>query len=179
MGGRVTHTTTSRRARRRPERKERTMRRILPATTGVLLTISAMAAPALAEQPVHERVIVKDVEATIPPPPECTGPAATLDLTFHLQSQLVFTSTTFHATETNNGTWTARDASGAMTASGHFAGHTSVQAPGEPTLVFTDVVNATGTTVDGEKTNFHLIEHLTITPDGDVQIDFERASCAP
>jgi hypothetical protein len=155
------------------------MRRILPAATGALLAMSALAAPALAEPPVHERTILKDVEATVPPPPECTGPATALDLTFHLQSHLVFTSTTFHITETNNGTWVARDASGAITASGHFAGHGSAQGPGEPTLLLTDVTNATGTTVDGQHTNFHFLAHLTITPDGDVRVDFERASCVP
>jgi hypothetical protein len=155
------------------------MRRIIPAATGALVAISAMAAPALAETPVHEWDVVKDVEATVAPPPECTTTATTLDLSFHLQTHVISTSTTFHATATENGTWTARDATGAMVASGYFTDNNSTQGPGEPTFLLTDLVNATGTTVDGQHVNFHLLAHVTVTPDGDVQVDFERASCVP
>ena len=66
-----------------------------------------------------------------------------------------------------------------MTASGRFVSHFSAQGPGEPTLVVTDLTNTTGTTVDGQHTNFHFLAHLTITPDGEATVDFERASCVP
>lgn len=155
------------------------MRRILTAVTGALLAIGVMAAPALAEPPVHERDIVKDAQATVPVPGECSGPATTLDLTFHLQAHTTFTSTTFHFTGTVAGTWVARDANGVAVASGHFASHSSTQGPGEPTLAVTDATTATGRTMDGQLTNFHFVSHLTVTPNGDVQVDFGNARCTP
>jgi hypothetical protein len=135
-------------------------------------------APADASPPTHEKTVVKDVEVTIAPLAECPAPGtASIDLVFHDIFRLTSTDTTFHATGTQTGTFVARSPTGEALASGHFATTFSDQGPGFPTEAFTSHLNATGRAADGTPVHVHLAQHFTITPSGDVTVDFTTASC--
>jgi hypothetical protein len=116
---------------------------------------------------------------TIPPLAECPGApnAAAIDLVFHEQFHGVFTADTFHVTDTLNGTFTTRDAAGNAIASGHFVSRTSQQGPGDPVLAVTEIIKASGVTVDGSRVNIRILSHLTVTPDGTPVRDFQQVSC--
>jgi len=158
-------------------RKDKIMRRILVGAA-VLLSVTAMASQARAEPPVHDHVIVKDGTATLTPPiGECPVAASSVDVTFHLQLHAVFTGDTFHVTQTLNGEFVSRDASGAMRASGHFVIRTSQQEPGFPVLAVTDVAKTTGQTVDGELINFRIVFHVTVTANDEVSVVFDKITC--
>ncbi len=153
------------------------MRRTLIATAAVL-TFGLTAIPAHAEVPVHDMTIAKHVTQTIAPLPECPeAPTASVDLEFNLQAHFTGTSETFHYTQTSAGSWIARDAAGAETASGHFVATTSSDGPGFPTYLETDVTKATGRSVDGQVVNIRLLYHVTVTPDGDVVVEFFNVDC--
>jgi hypothetical protein len=152
------------------------MRRALLAAA-TLLAVSATAGAVRAEPPIHDKVIVKDGTATIAPLAECPAPASTVELTFHLQFHGAFTDETFHVTQTMTGDFVGRDGSGAMVSSGHFVSRHSEQGPGFPVLTITDVIKATGTTVDGERINIRILFHLTITANDEVSVVFDKIMC--
>ena len=60
---------------------------------------------------------------------------------------------------------------------GHFTTTPSDQGPGFPTETFTNVINATGTATDGSQVRIHIAQHFTVTPAGDVTVDFANVSC--
>jgi hypothetical protein len=153
------------------------MRRVLITGAATVLSLAIVATPAHAEPPVHNSFVAKDVSATVPPPAECPGTATTIDIVYNEQFHAIFTAETFHVTDTLTGTWVSRDAGGAMLASGHFVTRLSDQGPGFPTFVHTDLLNATGKTVDGDPVRVHVLRHLTITPSGETSTEFERISC--
>ncbi|HKA82716.1 MAG TPA: hypothetical protein VKD21_02570 [Acidimicrobiales bacterium] len=135
-------------------------------------------APANAEPPTHDKSIVKDVEATIPPLAECpAGNAASIDLVFHDIFHLHFTDTTFHVTATQTGTFVTRSATGDELASGHFTTTLSDQGPGFPKESFTSHINATGKATDGTQVRIHIAQHFTINANGDVTVDRFTAGC--
>lgn len=127
----------------------------------------------------HERNIIKDGTATIPPLVECPAPDTTsIDLAFHDAFHLTFTDATFHVTETQTGTFTSRSATGDATGTGHFTTTFSDQGPGFPTESLTSVINAIGKAPDGSQIRVHIAQHFTITPAGDVAVDFTKVSCS-
>jgi len=128
---------------------------------------------------VHDVSVTKDNTVTIPPLAECPGDpnAATIDLVFHEQFHGVFTADTFHVTDALNGTFTTRDGAGNAIASGRFVSRTSQQGPGDPVLAVTEIIKASGVTVDGSRVNIRILSHLTVTPDGTPVRDFQQVSC--
>ena len=151
------------------------MRRIIVAAA-VLLSIG-LSSTVRAEPPVQDRVVVKDVVQVVTPPAECEGPAASLLLEFHLRLHGVFTSETFHFTETLNGRFTGYDAAGAEVSRGRFTSVSSEHGPGFPTLAVTNVLTATGTTVTGEHFNLLIVNHVTVTANGDVAVEVADVRC--
>jgi hypothetical protein len=145
----------------------------------VAATLVTGFASAGASPPTHEKVVEKDVAVTIDPLTQCpAGDAVAIDLVFHDVLTGRFTDATFHVNETLTGTFVARSASGAALSSGHFTSTSSNQGPGFPTLVVTNVINVNGHATDGTHLHFHIIEHLTITANGDITSEFMTASCA-
>jgi hypothetical protein len=143
----------------------------------LLAGVVGLSTPAWAEPSVHFVEITKDGTATVPAPPECTAGASTVDLVFNEQVHANFTLTTFHITETMTGTFTSHTAGGDVVATGHFVNTSSNQGPGAPKQTFTSVLNANGRTSDGSHLTLHILEHFTVTPDGQVTVGFERVDC--
>ena len=148
----------------------------------LLAGVVGLSTPAWAEPPVHFALIVKDGTATVPAPQGCPTVASTVDLVFNEQIHEHFTFTTngittFHITETMTGTFTSHTAGGDVVATGHFANTSSNQGPGDPRQTFTSVINVNGTTSDGSHLTLHILEHFTVTPDGQVAVGFERVDC--
>jgi len=140
--------------------------------------IGAISAPVHAQPPTHVMNIIKDGTATIPPLAQCpAGNSASIDLTFHDVFHLTFTDATFHLTETQTGTFITRDANGGALATGHFTTTLSDQGPGFPTEAFTNIINGTGKSSDGSLVHVHIAQHFTITPNGEVAVQFSRADC--
>ncbi|HEY7068459.1 MAG TPA: hypothetical protein VH479_00015 [Acidimicrobiales bacterium] len=144
----------------------------------VVAAISMGVTSAAASPPTHEKVVEKDVAVTIPPLAECpAGDATSIDLVFHDVLHQIFTDTSFHFTEVQTGTFVTRSASGAALNSGHFTSTFSFQGPREPTQTFTNNINAEGRASDGTHVRIKIIEHGTANANGDVTVDFMRASC--
>jgi hypothetical protein len=80
-------------------------------------------------------------------------------------------------TETQTGTFTSRSATGDVTGTGHFTTTFSDQGPGFPTESLTSVINAIGKAPDGSQIRVHIAQHFTITPAGDVAVDFTKVDC--
>jgi len=142
------------------------------------VTVGVAAVPAHAAPPTHVMNIVKDATVTISPLAQCpSGNTASIDLAFQDVFHLIFTDTTFHLTETQTGTFTSRSAGGDVVASGRFTTTFSHQGPGFPTETLTNVINATGKATDGSQVRIHIAQHFTITPAGDVTVDFTNVGC--
>ncbi len=75
------------------------------------------------------------------------------------------------------GTFTTRGPGGVVLATGHFVTTRSDQGLGFPKESFTSVINAIGTASDGSHTTVHILEHFTVTPDGQLAVGFERVDC--
>jgi len=171
-------TTSARRTRENTMSRRATSRFTIAGLVAVATTVLAGVASADASPPTHQKIVEKDVAITIPPLAECpAGDAASIDLVFHDVLHETLTDTTFHFTETQTGTFVTRSASGATLNSGHFTSTFSHQGPGAPTEVLTSNVNATGRATDGTRVRIHLIQHFTITPNGDVTVEFMSADC--
>jgi hypothetical protein len=139
---------------------------VMPATSGA------------AGLPEHDAFVAKNVALTIPPLPGCPAPdAASIDLVFNEQFHAVFTNETWHGTSTLAGTFTTRNAAADAIATGHFVSRSSVQLPGFPVVAITEVIKASGKTVDGERVNIRLLSHLTINAQNEVVREFEQANC--
>ena len=151
----------------------------IAAVAAAVATCVAGFAPADASPPTHEKSVVKNVAVTIPPLAECPGPipGTSIDLVFTDIFHLLFTDDTFHVGGTQTGTFVVRSVTGEALASGHFTTNFSDQGPGFPTEAFTNHVNVSGVTADGTRINIHLAQHFTVTPNGDVTVDFITASC--
>jgi hypothetical protein len=52
------------------------------------------------------------------------------------------------------------------------------QGPGAPTEAFTNIINATGKASDGSRVHVHIAEHFTITPSGEVAVQFSNVDCS-
>ena len=156
------------------------MRRILFLVAALVVT-GGLALPAGAAPPTHERSIDKDVSINVPLVAECPAApgASSIDITFNAQFHGVFNEQrdTFHTTLTNTGDFTVVDAAGGTLASGHFVSHTSEQGPGFPILTVTDMLKATGKTVEGDLINIHLQFHLTFTANDETAVVIDNISC--
>jgi hypothetical protein len=75
------------------------------------------------------------------------------------------------------GRFTTRNAGGDVIATGHFVSRSSVQLPGFPVVAVTEVIKASGTTVDGERVNIRLLSHVTVNAQNEVVREFEQANC--
>ena len=150
----------------------RTLRWIV-AAGAVGAAISAPLAPSAqaAERPTVVRDVQKDVSVTIPPLAECpSGAGEALDIVFHLNFHGVYTSSTYHQTLTQNGTFVSRSATGDVIGSGRFTTQESDQGPGFPTQTLTLKTQATGRTVDGDPIRVRLATHATVTPSGELVV---------
>src|SRR5262249_50327559 len=128
--------------------------------------------------PTHDMSITKDGTDTIGPLSQCPAGAATsIDLAFREQFHLTFTDSTFHLTNTTTGTFTGRAADGSVVSTGHFTNTVHDQGPGFPKESFTAVINAHGRAVDGSRVSVHNLDHFTVTPDGTLTVNFEKADC--
>jgi hypothetical protein len=153
------------------------MRRIL-VLLAILAGVVGVTAPAWAEPPAHIGDVTKNNVVTILPLPQCpAGGATSIDLVFTESFHAVFTSTTFHITDTQTGTFTTRGPNGEALVTGHFVNTMNHQGPGFPSEVFTGLINATGKASDGSRTQVHVLTHLTITPDGQPVVAFQRVNC--
>jgi hypothetical protein len=153
------------------------MRRVL-AAAAILSSVGWVQGPAWAEPPTHDVSITKNNTLTLPPPSDCpANGAASTDLVFSEQLHLQFTATTFHLTDTSTGTFTSRAAGGEVLGTGHFVATTNAQGPGYPTQTFTNHIIGTGKTTDGSIVTVHVLEHFTVTPNGDMVTTFERIDC--
>jgi hypothetical protein len=154
-------------------------RRVVAAVAVAAVAVGAIPSTSWAAgPPEHDGFVAKDIALTIPPLPGCpAGDAASIDLVFNEQFHAVFTDETWHGTSTLAGTFTTRDGSGDAIASGHFVSRSSLQLPGFPLAAITEVVKATGKTVDGERVSIRLLSHLTINAQDEVVREFERADC--
>ena len=140
---------------------------------GLLLT----AAPALAQPPVTETTIEKDlVETFVDVAPSCEegGPLYTVTTT----SNLVEHTTTFddgriHATFTQTGTFVAVPLEDPSLPSftGHFTVWGGFNQNGKTVNgTFTFTVQATGS--DGSTESIHVVDHFNVRPDGSVNAFF-------
>jgi hypothetical protein len=153
------------------------MRRLL-LLIAVLAGVVALSTPAWAEPPEHFVQITKNGTVTMPLLLPCPTPATSIDLVFNAQVHAVFTDTTFHLTQTQTGTFTSRlTPGGAVVATGHFTTTMNQEFPGFPKASVTSVINANGTTSDGTHLTIHILEHTTVTPDGQVAVTFDRVDC--
>jgi hypothetical protein len=156
----------------------RTTSRLAIAGLAAVVAVGVGAVPAHAVPATHEKIVIKDGTATIPPLTECpANGTASIDLAFHDVFHLTFTDTTFHVHETQTGTFTSRSQTGAVLATGHFTNSFSNQGPGFPKETFTSVINANGKATDGSQVHVHIAQHFTITPAGDVTVSFTKISC--
>ena len=153
------------------------MRRIL-LLIAMLAGIVGVSTPAWAEPPTHFASVTKNNTLTIPPLPQCMPENATsIDLVYAESFHATFTATSFHSSDTLTGTFTIRGPGGEALVTGHFVNTTHDQGPGFPREAFTSVINAIGTASDGSHTTVHILQHLTVTPDGQPVVAFERVNC--
>jgi hypothetical protein len=153
------------------------MRRVL-VVAAILSAIGWASGPAWAEPPTHVMRVTKDNTLTIPPLPQCpAGSTSSIELVYSEEFHLIFTDTTLHSTDTLTGTFTTRAAGGEVLATGHFVNTIHNEAPGFPTEAFTDLIIGTGKATDGSLVNIRIMEHFTVTPDGDAVVTFERVDC--
>src|SRR5262245_41106340 len=153
------------------------MRRVL-VVVAILSAVGWASGAAWAEPPTHVVNITKNNTLTIPPLSQCPpGSASSIDLAYSEEFHFLFTDTTFHITDTLTGTFSTRAAGGEVLATGHFVATTHNEGPGFPTQAFTNVINGTGHATDGSLVNVHILDHFTVTPDGDTVVTFERVDC--
>src|SRR5438067_1247502 len=153
------------------------MRRIL-LLTAMFAGIVGVSMPAWAEPSTHVASVTRNNTLTIPPLPQCPlGNATSIDLVYTESFHLTSTATSFHFSDTLTGTFTTRGSGGEALITGHFVNTTHDQGPGFPREAFTSVINATGTASDGSHTTVHLLQHFTVTPDGQPVVVFERVNC--
>jgi hypothetical protein len=154
------------------------MRRVFVAAIAAVAVGAMPAISHAAGPPGHDRFVAKDVMLTIPPLSGCpVADAAWIDLVYNEQFHAIFTDESWHSTSTLAGTFTTRDASGDAIATGHFVSRSSQQFPGFPVVAITEVIKASGTTVDGERVNIRLLTHLTVNGQNEVVREFEQANC--
>jgi len=152
------------------------MRRIF-LLVAMIAGVVGISAPAWAEPPTHEVSVTKNNTLTAPPLAQCPGNAVSIDLVFTESFHLIFTDATFHFSDTLTGTFTSRGSGGEALVTGHFVSTTHDQGPGFPTETFTSVIIASGAASDGSHNVVRILQHFTITPDGQPVVAFERVDC--
>ena len=153
------------------------MRRFLVLAAAFLAVAWSSDSALGAGPPTHEMSVTKNNTTTIAPLPQCPVPATSVDLVYTEAMHLIFTDTSFHFTATTTGTLTGRAADGSVVGTGHFTNVLNDQGPGFPKESFTNVINSQVTRVDGTRTTMHILDHITITPDGTMTSAFEKVLC--
>jgi hypothetical protein len=150
--------------------------------TASLLTLSLLCAPTAfaATPPTTDTEIVKDATTTFVAVNPCTDPAVSGTVTidylsvFHITD---FNNGVFHLTGTNQGTLTfVPDDPSEVAYTGHIAawfGTNSNVSSFEATDTF--ALHATGS--DGSRLTLLMLNHITVTPSGDIASEFHVVRC--